>query len=233
MISFAGRVERPASQPIPRRIGGFGGVEGLAAYLRENAVTHVVDATHPFAAQMSRNAIAACAEAGVALLALTRPPWRAAPGDDWRRVADLTAAGAALAGPPRRVMLAIGRQHLAAFAVHPQHFYLLRLVDAPETPPPFPDHHVVVSRGPFDLDGDRRLMTEHAIDLVVSKNAGGRGAYAKIEAARALGLPVLMIERPAIPPRPETGSVEAAMAWVLHGAPPPDAVGSQSTERGV
>ncbi len=216
VLSLAGRVARPARQPVAMRVGGFGGVAGLVAYLRDTGTTHVVDATHPFAAGMSANAVAACEEAGVPLIALTRPPWLEMDGDRWRRVPDIAGAVDALNGPPRRVMLAIGRMHLTAFEIRPQHFYLLRLVDPPATPPGFPDHHVVVSRGPFTEDGDMALMRDHAVDLVVSKNSGGTAAYAKIAAARSLGIPVVMIDRPDLPARREVGSVEAVMAWLAH-----------------
>lgn len=215
-VSFAGRVERPRRQPLPQRVGGFGGVAGLLAYVQSHQITHVIDATHPFAAQMSRNAVAACTKADVPLMALTRAPWCAAQGDDWTHVPDIAGAVASLNQPARRVMLAVGRMHLQEFAPNPQHFYLLRLVDPPAIPPPFPDHHVLVSRGPFTTDDDRALMQDHGIDLVVSKNAGGTGAYAKIAAARELGLPVLMIDRPAIPVRPEANNVADVMAWIAH-----------------
>ncbi|MEL7091202.1 MAG: cobalt-precorrin-6A reductase [Pseudomonadota bacterium] len=215
-VSFAGRVERPKRQPLPQRVGGFGGAEGLAAYLLSERITHVIDATHPFAAQMSRNAVAGCAEAGVPLIALTRAPWEAVDGDDWTRVPDIAGAVAALDVPARRVMLAIGRMNLGDFAPHPQHFYLLRLVDPPSVPPPFPAHKVLVSRGPFTAADDQALMQRYGIDLLVSKNAGGTGAYAKIAAARALGLPVVMIDRPAVPERQEAHTVAQVLDWIGH-----------------
>ncbi|RED14039.1 cobalt-precorrin-6A reductase [Pontivivens insulae] len=221
-LSLAGRVERPLRQPVPRRIGGFGGVDGLRRYLADNNITHVIDATHPFAAQMSRNAVDACAQTGTPLAALTRAPWRAQAGDHWTHVPDIAGAVAALDRPACRVMLAVGRMHLPEFAPNPQHFYLLRLVDEPATPPNFPDHHILVSRGPFTEADDRALMTRHQIDLVVSKNAGGTGAYAKIAAARSLGLPVIMIDRPTLPKRIEHNSVPDILDWI-HDA----------TERGV
>ncbi|SFQ53158.1 precorrin-6A/cobalt-precorrin-6A reductase [Roseivivax halotolerans] len=216
-VSFAGRVARPLRQPLPQRVGGFGGAEGLAAYLKEHQITHLIDATHPFAEQMSRNAVVAAERAGVPLVALTRPPWTPEAGDDWVRVPDIAGAVAALDRPAARVMLAVGRMHLAEFAPNPQHFYLLRLVDPPEVPPPFPDHHVVVDRGPFEAEADRALMEAQGIELVVSKNAGGTGAYAKIAAARSLGLPVVMIDRPALPARREVHDIEEALAWVHAG----------------
>ncbi|KIC50447.1 cobalt-precorrin-6A reductase [Tateyamaria sp. ANG-S1] len=215
-VSFAGRVDRPKRQPLPQRIGGFGGVEGLVDHLKAEKITHVVDATHPFAAQMSGNAVEACGQADVPLIALTRAPWSEQDGDRWTHVPDITGAVAALDQPAKRVMLAVGRMHLAEFAPNPQHFYLLRLVDPPKDLPPFPDHHVLVSRGPFTEADDRALMKEHRIDLVASKNAGGTGAYAKIAAARSLGLPVVMIDRPAVPERQEAHSVGEVMDWLRH-----------------
>lgn len=217
-LSLAGRVERPKRQPLPVRIGGFGGVDGLVRTLQDEGITHVIDATHPFAAQMSRNAIAACARAQVPLLALTRPAWKAEPGDQWRHVPDIAGAVAALDRAPTRVLLAVGRMHLADFAPNPQHHYVLRLVDPPEAPLPLPVCTVIVDRGPFSLENDRALMLDHGIKVVVSKNAGGTGASAKILAARDLGLPVIMIDRPDIPERPEVHDVEAAMTWLgSHG----------------
>ncbi|CAM4229221.1 cobalt-precorrin-6A reductase [Palleronia rufa] len=213
-VSLAGRVERPAPQALPLRVGGFGGAEGLAAWMRAGAVTHLVDATHPFAAAISRNAVAAARLADVPLVALTRPAWEAGPGDDWRRVPDMAGAVAALAGPPRRVMLAVGRMHLPAFAVQPQHAYLLRLVDPPREALPLREARVEVSRGPFTQAGDRALMQRHGIDLVVSKNAGGSGARAKLLAARALRLAVVMVDRPALPERDEVTSAGAALDWI-------------------
>lgn len=217
-VSYAGRTADPRAQPVPVRIGGFGGADGLAAYLRDRQVSHLVDATHPFAARISANAANAAAATGVPLLALTRPAWAPAAGDRWTRVPDLLAAVAALAGDPRRVMLALGRMHVAAFAAQPQHRYLLRFVDRPNAPPPLPAHVIVIDRGPFTIEGDEQLLARHAIDLIVSKNAGGSGAAAKLVAARRLGLPVLMIERPALPPRAEVHDVAGVLAWLGHAA---------------
>lgn len=213
VYSYAGRTEAPMGQPIHMRVGGFGGVAGLADYLATEKITHVIDATHPFAAQMSSNAVNSCAATGTPLIALERAPWVAGDGDRWSHVPDIAAAVTALAGPPRRVFLAIGRQHVEAFAAQPQHQYLLRQVDAPTGPLPFPAE-VVVARGPFDVAGDTALMQAHGTEVVVAKNAGGKGAVAKIAAARALALPVVMIDRPLIPPRRVARTVAEVMAWL-------------------
>ncbi len=200
------------------RVGGFGGVAGLVAWLQRADVSHLVDATHPFAAQMSARAVAAAAQAHVAHIVLTRPGWVAEAGDRWTRVADIPGAAAALAGAPASVMLALGRMHVEAFAAQPQHRYLLRFVDAPRETVALPHHRLVVDRGPFTVAGDRALMRAHAIDLVVCKNAGGVGAQAKLIAARELGLPVVMIDRPAVPERVEVHDVAAVLRWIGHDA---------------
>ncbi|MGP9791601.1 cobalt-precorrin-6A reductase [Roseinatronobacter sp. NSM] len=213
-LSYAGRVARPKPQPVAVRVGGFGGADGLARYLRAQNITHLVDATHPFAATISTNAIRAAQLAGTNLLALTRPPWTACAGDQWSHVPDIPAAVQALAGPARNVMLALGRMHLAAFAAQPQHRYLLRLVDAPQTPPPLPDHHILLERGPFDADTDAALMQAHDITLIVAKNAGGTGAQAKLIAARKLRIPVIMIDRPPIPARAQVHDIANVLDWI-------------------
>ncbi len=214
VYSYAGRTEAPMGQPIHMRVGGFGGTEGLQAYLRAERISHVIDATHPFAAQMSTNAVAACAAENIPLIALERAPWVADDSDRWTHVADILAAVAALSGPPKRVFLAIGRQHVDAFVAQPQHDYLLRLVDAPTDTLSLPQARVVVARGPFDLAGDTALMRGHGTEVVVAKNAGGKGAVAKIAAARALGLPVVMIDRPQVPERAVARKVSEVMAWL-------------------
>lgn len=214
IYSYAGRTEAPVAQPLPVRVGGFGGAEGLAQYLQTEAITHLIDATHPFAARMSGNAVAACAETGTSLIALERAPWGAGEGDRWTHVPDLDAAVAALGDSPRRVFLAIGRQTLASFTKAPQHHYLLRLVDPPTEALPLPDAHAVIARGPFTVAGDLALLQDHRIELIIAKNAGGAGAEAKLVAARTLGLPVILIDRPKVPSRRIARSVAEVMAWL-------------------
>lgn len=200
VFSYAGRTDAPIAQPLPTRVGGFGGVAGLQAYLQDQRISHVVDATHPFAAQMSSNAVQACAAAGVPLLALERPAWQAQGGDKWTHVVDMAAAVQALPEQPARVFLAIGKQNLAPFLARSQHWYLLRLVD-PVMDLPAARGHVVLDRGPFTLQGDGALLQAHGITHIVAKNSGGAGAEAKLVAARELGLPVILIDRPHIPAR--------------------------------
>jgi precorrin-6A/cobalt-precorrin-6A reductase len=214
VYSYAGRTERPVTQPLPVRVGGFGGAGGLADWLRAKGISHLIDATHPFAAQMSRHAVAACEILGIPLIALERPPWQAAEGDRWTHVPDLPAALAALGEAPRRVFLAIGRQTLGAFASAPQHHYLLRLVDPPVEPLPLPRAEAVIARGPFTVEGDRALLVEQGIEVIVAKNAGGTGAEAKLVAARELGLPVILIDRPSVPERQVARRVSEVMDWL-------------------
>jgi len=216
VFSYAGRTVAPLAQPMQTRIGGFGGVAGLVSYLRNEAITHVIDATHPFAAQMSRHAVAASAETGLPLLALERPPWTAEAGDDWQSVPDQTAALAALPKAPARIFLAIGKQSLPMFAARPEHHYLLRLVDPPAAPMRLPSADIVLARGPFTLAGDIALLRQHRIELIIAKNAGGDGARAKLDAARVLRLKVLMIERPALCARRVVTAVEDVLGWLAH-----------------
>jgi precorrin-6A/cobalt-precorrin-6A reductase len=224
VYSYAGRTGAPVGQPIPTRTGGFGGAKGLAAFLRAEGFTHLIDATHPFAARISANAVEAARDARIPLIAFERTPWTPAPEDRWTHVSDTEAAVTALPEAPAAVFLAIGRQGLHPFAARPQHHYLLRLVDAPDGPLPLPNATAIIARGPFTIEGDRALLTIHGVDVIVAKNAGGEGARAKLDAARALGLPVILIDRPSLPARPLAHSVEEVMHW-LHDRPP--------AERGV
>lgn len=216
VYSYGGRTAAPAEQPLPTRIGGFGGISGLADYLRGERITHVIDATHPFAAEMSRNAIAACAQTATPLIALERAPWDKTSGDRWIEVADVVSAVTALPERRAQVFLAIGRQHIAPFGARPQHAYTLRFVDPPAETPPLHDADVIVSRGPFTLEAELEMMRARSIEWIVARNSGGTGARAKIDAARALGLPVIMITRPLLPERPQVESVEAVMQWLGH-----------------
>jgi precorrin-6A/cobalt-precorrin-6A reductase len=215
VYSYGGRTRAPADQPLPTRIGGFGGASGLAGYVRSEGITHVIDATHPFAAEMSRNAIEACADTDTPLIALERAPWARSTGDNWIEVSDVGAAAAALPEAPAKVFLSIGRQHIAPFAMKPQHAYTLRFVDPPEAPLPFAAD-VIVSRGPFTLDREIEMMRTRGIAWIVARNSGGDGARAKIDAAPMLGLPVIMIARPRLPERPRVESVADVMHWLGH-----------------
>ncbi len=218
VFSYAGRTDAPVAQPLPTRVGGFGGVEGLRGCLKAERITHVIDATHPFAAGMSRNASAACHASRVPLIRLERPAWEAEMGDDWQSVPTVEDLPRALPDAPARVFLAIGKQQIGLFAVKPQHHYLLRLVDAPAGPLPLPSASVILARGPFDVAGDTALMRDHRITHVVAKNSGGRGARAKLDAARALGLPVLMAARPRLPDDRTAQSADEVMRWLGHDA---------------
>lgn len=216
IYSYAGRTRSPPGQPIPIRVGGFGGASGLAEYIRREKITHVVDASHPFASEMSRNAVAACRATGTKLIALERAPWIRMAGDKWIEVADITAAVMALPVDRTRVFLAIGRQHIAPFAAKPQHAYLLRFVDPAHEPLPFPDAEVIIARGPFALQSEMEMLRSRGIEWIVARNSGGEGARPKIEAARALGLPVVMIRRPELPDRQRVESVAEIMLWLAH-----------------
>ena len=218
IYSYAGRTQVPVNQPLPTRIGGFGGADGLADLIRQGEFTHVVDATHPFATEISCNALAACAATATPLVALERKPWIAAADDRWIEVDDITAAVAALPQARANIFLAIGRQHVAPFAGKPQHAYTLRFIDAAAGPLPLPDADLIVSRGPFTFAGELALMRSRRIEWVVARNSGGEGARAKIDAACELRIPVVMIKRPQLPERLRTESVAEVMQWLSHPA---------------
>jgi len=215
--SLAGRVARPRLPVGDVRIGGFGGPAALGSWLAEHGVAAVVDATHPFAERISASAATACAGAGVPLLRLERPGWAAGPGDDWRWVDDLRGAAVALTAlGARRVLLTTGRQGLAAFAGDATAWYLIRCVDPPEVALPA-RHEVLLDRGPYTVEGELGLIDAHAIDVVVTKDSGGPLTEAKLAAARARGLPVIVVRRP---PRPGVASVRTvaeAAAWAQAG----------------
>ncbi len=214
MLSLAGRTRAPVLPPIPLRIGGFGGVAGLAAWLREHRTAAVVNATHPFAARMSANAVAACAATGTKLLRVLRPEWTPGAGDHWRCVRDMDEAARALGSAARRVLLTIGRQDLAPFARMPQHDYVIRSVDAPPDAALPPRATVISARGPFAEADEIALLRAHAIDVLVTKNAGGDATRAKLDAARALRLPVVMVARPSPAPGETVPDVAGALAWL-------------------
>jgi precorrin-6A/cobalt-precorrin-6A reductase len=221
ILSFAGRTENPRQPPIPFRIGGFGGVDGFYDFLLAQHIQAVVDATHPFAVRISENAISACQRAGVPLVAFTRPAWEQQDGDRWISADDTEAAVRALGEVPRRVLLTHGRLQLAPFASAPQHSYVVRTIDRPADIMTLPRHRLILARGPFLTGDEAQLMRQERIEIVVTKNSGGRSTYAKIEAARTLQIPVVMIRRPQIRRVDALFDVDQVMAWLdAHGLAP-------------
>jgi len=214
--SLAGRVADPLLPDGEVRIGGFGGAEGLTAWLRAHAPVAVVDATHPFAEQISRHAVTATAATGTPLLRLERPGWTAEPGDRWHRVADLAAAAALLPTVGTRPLLTLGRGDLTAFICDPACAaldLLVRCVDPPNGPLP-PRTHVLLARGPFDLPGEVAVLRAHRADVLVTRDSGGTATAAKLHAARTLAIPVLVIDRPPPPAAEAVGTVSQAQAWL-------------------
>ncbi|CAN5173754.1 cobalt-precorrin-6A reductase [soil metagenome] len=212
--TLAGRIVNPRLPVGEVRVGGFGGPEGLAAYIREEHVGAVVDATHPFAERMSWSASRACAVTGTQLVRLERPPFTRDPAIDWREVGSLDEAAALLPEAGRRVFLTTGRQGLASFAAVSGAFFLIRCVDAPD-PEALPrDRTVLLHRGPFTLQGELELVDRHALDVLVTKDSGGEMTQAKLAAARERGLPVIVVARPPRPDGQSVQTVEEALAWL-------------------
>ncbi|MFD0927620.1 cobalt-precorrin-6A reductase [Williamsia deligens] len=196
--SLAGRVSRPRLPVGAVRVGGFGGVEGLRTWITDHRCPVVVDATHPFAQQISQNAARAAEQASVPVIAVRRPGWEPGPDDRWTMVDDIAAAADTIAARGGRVFLTTGRQDVGAFAGIESAWFLIRVVDPPTADLP-PHHEILASRGPYDLDSERDLMRQNAIDVVVTKNSGGELTRAKLIAAAELGIDVVMVRRPAVP----------------------------------
>jgi precorrin-6A/cobalt-precorrin-6A reductase len=217
--SLAGRTQHPAPLPGAVRIGGFSGAAGLAAYLAESGVNGVIDATHPFAAQISRQAVEACTRAQVPRLLLQRPPWRRHPSDRWIEVEDAAGAAEALPALGRRVFLTIGMRDLAAFAHLTNMHFFVRLIDAPKEELPLAGAELLVARGPFTLAGERVILEQNGIEVLVAKASGGSATEAKLVAARERGLPVVMLRRPLSAAGPCVESVQAALDWLVQTLP--------------
>jgi precorrin-6A/cobalt-precorrin-6A reductase len=213
--SLAGRTATVPDLPGSVRVGGFGGAEGMAAFLRNARIERVVDATHPFAAHISAHAAEACAATGVPRLMLARPGWQRQPGDHWIEADSMAAAAQALPQVGRRAFLTVGIGEVAAFAAMPDVWFLVRLIAAQSLP--LADYGVVIGKGPFDAQAEQDLLRAHGIDVVVTKASGGDATYGKIAAARALTLPVLMVRRPALPAGQQVTDVADAVRWCVGG----------------
>jgi precorrin-6A/cobalt-precorrin-6A reductase len=214
--SLAGRTRAPGLPPGEVRIGGFGGAGGLARFLAERAIDRMIDATHPFAVQIGAHAEQACRETGVPRLRLLRPPWTREPGDHWIEVADLAEAAGRLPDLGRRAFLTVGHQDLAAFSGLDL-WFLVRTIERPGALP-LRHGHWLAGRGPFAVENELALLRAYAIDVLVTKASGGAATYAKLVAARLLGVPVVMVRRPPPPPGPVVDSVAAALAWLDRAA---------------
>ncbi|HEX4569252.1 MAG TPA: cobalt-precorrin-6A reductase [Dongiaceae bacterium] len=214
ITSLAGRTVEPRRPAGDLRTGGFGGAAGLADYLRRMQVDLVIDATHPYAAAISRHAVEACRSAARPLLRLERGPWRAETSDRWVEVDSLLAAARAAPSLGRRALLTVGIKELSAFAGIPDLWFLVRLVEMPAEPLPLLDHEIVLGRGPFAAAAERDLLHGRGIEFVIAKNSGGAATYGKIVAARELGLPVVLLRRPELPAAETAGTIEQVVGWI-------------------
>jgi len=214
ITSLAGRTRQPVVSSENTRIGGFGGVAGLRNYLREQQIDLLIDATHPFAAQISFNAAAAATKVSIPHLMLIRPAWKPVRGDNWIEVESNEAAAIVVPKLAHRIFLTIGRQELAAFAHLQDLWFLMRMIDPPQPDASVPPGKLLLERGPFSLKSEQSLLQQYEIGAIVSKNSGGDATYAKIIAARELSIPVVVIKRPAIPSSDRVENLEDALRWM-------------------
>ena len=213
-ISFAGRVKFIKNNSLNSRIGGFGGVSKMSAWIIDNKISHVVDASHPFASEISLNVFNACISKKIPIIRLTRKSWEQSKNDKWINVKDYKEAANLLEREQKRVFLSIGRLNLNKFEICKQNFFLLRVVEELKEAPCFPNYFTLVSKGPFNLSQEIDLLNKFKINIIVSKNSGGAATKAKIEAARLLNLPVIMIARPNLPNIKEVLTIEDAYKWI-------------------
>lgn len=216
ITSLAGRTREPSVPLGDLRVGGFGGVAGLTSYLRVMQIDLLIDATHPFATQISFNAADAATEVGVPRLMLIRPPWEKANGDRWIEVDSVEAAAASLQNQAQRVFLTVGRQELTAFAHLEKIWFLMRMIDPPTDAALVPPGVILCDRGPFTLNNERQILINNKIDTIISKNSGGNATKPKIIAARELDVKVVMVNRPAIPPGEQVTNIDDALTWLFN-----------------
>ncbi|USR92133.1 cobalt-precorrin-6A reductase [Phormidium yuhuli AB48] len=214
IASLAGRTRRPDPPIANTRFGGFGGVSGLRDYLQDQGIEALIDATHPFAAQISIHALLAAREVGIPHLRLSRPPWVPQPGDCWRSVSSNAEAAECLPEVAQRVFLTIGRQELATFASLQQLWFLMRMIDPPQQTTAIPPGEILLARGPFSLEDERSLLRTYQIGAIVSKNSGGEATYAKLVAAREIGIPVVMVQRPTMPEMETVSDIQQVLTWL-------------------
>jgi precorrin-6A/cobalt-precorrin-6A reductase len=212
--TLAGRTTSPAPVASTVRIGGFGGEAGLVEYLREMKIDLLIDATHPFAAQISKNAAQAAHEVGIPWLMLIRPAWEKLPEDDWIEVESIEAAVTAIPATAERIFLTIGRQQLAPFASLIDRWFLMRSIDPPAPDIQLPPGKLLLDRGPFNIAQERQLFQDNRIQSIVSKNSGGDATYAKIIAAREMNIPIVMIQRPIAAAGDKVVDVSGALEWL-------------------
>lgn len=216
IASLAGRTPKPNIPTIAQvRMGGFGGVEGLVNYLKTERIDLLLDMTHPFAAQITYHAALAAHAVDIPRLVFSRPAWEQHPDDRWVFAQDLATAALLFPQMADRVFLTIGRQELSAFAKVRDCWFLMRMITPPAMDQPLPRGQILLDQGPFDVEKEIQLLQSYNIRAIVSKNSGGNAAYAKMIAARHLGIPVVMIPRPPLPPGEIVQDLEAVMSWVM------------------
>ncbi|MEM7726589.1 MAG: cobalt-precorrin-6A reductase [Cyanobacteria bacterium P01_A01_bin.45] len=214
-LSVAGSTSGAGNQPGVTRVGGFGGVSGLIEYLRDRSIDILVDATHPFAAQISTHGYIAAKELDIPRLMLIRPSWKKLPSDNWVEVNNIQEAVNILGEKSQRVFLTVGRKQLPHFSQLPNIWFLMRLIEPPQNNHIIPRGLMIFEKGSFNLNNELQLLSKYQIDTVVSKNSGGDATYPKIAAARSLGVKVVMINRPPLPTGEKVTTIQEVIQWLM------------------
>lgn len=214
--SLAGRTSLPKKPVGPYRIGGFGGSEGLKHYINTNKIDAIIDATHPFAQNITKNAAKAAGDTKCPLLHIWRPQWKRAAKDNWIEVPTMQAAAERLTKHHAPIFLTIGRLELAAFLPRTDLAFITRAIEPNQNEQWPKNFHFIYAKGPFDYNQELALIKKYNIKAIVTKNSGGPGAFAKIEVARTLNLPVIMINRPPKPKGNLASTPEEALNWLTN-----------------
>ena len=214
IISYAGIVDKVYEKTFKKRIGGFGGKIGMINYIRDNKISHVIDASHPFSSKISLNTMNACKALNIPVINYSRKPWFKKKGDNWIRVKNFYESTNYLRGKPKRIFLAIGRKNLDTYKEFSQNFFLLRFLESNTNNNFFQNQKCIISRGPFTVDDDLRILSRYRIEMIISKNSGGDGAYSKIIAARRLKIPIIIISRPKGVKTKKIYNFNSVMSWL-------------------
>ena len=214
IISYAGVVEEVYKKKFKKRVGGFGGKIGIFNFIKQNKITHVIDASHPFSQKISLNTYNVCKSYNIPIITYTRKPWFERKNDNWIKVGDFNESADYLKGEAKNVFLAIGKKNLQVFKKYPQHCYLLRVINNQDINNLFPNQKCIAYNSKLNVEEEIKILKKYKIEVIVSKNSGGNLAYNKIIAARKLKIPVVIISRPKSLRSKKIYTLESLLEWL-------------------